>query len=739
MARDKLYRDVVHTDIILDPFAVAVIDSCEFQRLDGIKQLGFAYLSYRGAKGSRFEHSVGTYWLCKQLVQILLSNHERLGIPIPVDMLSEDLTRDQFSGLEKVVSWAGLLHDITHIPFGHTLEDEFSHLYDKHDSFESPRIVHLLYSKNSELAKVFDREKRWLDFLPNNELRDLLCLIIQYEDAFAQSTSAKKPFPDLLIEAKNNINEGRCKVKLPQNATALVSEHIDRLLGAYELFFSNKKLFQPFMKDIVGNTVCSDILDYIRRDARSTGLQINYDDRLLEYFILAKERDLGKFFLRLALCVRDPTKGTLRLDLISEVFNVMKSRYDMVDRVYYHKTKVAASSMLGKALRLTSEHLNPLANADANHKYSVLPPESDPYEDIAEGIESILDVRMTDDGLLRWLEDNAQGFLKSGQNSQESQRTLDLVRALRVRNLYKPCVIITTDIARTLFGITGVGEFTTPYRENSNSLTKCNKLEQDICAKASVDNGTVIIYCPSYESQAKEIETRLLLHGPFAETLGGGSLGEIYKDEIEIFRNRYERLWKLYVFVHPNVFSDIDKRHRVVEAFCEISNIDSQYYQRLAPFHWLTWDQRERWIRFKDWKNSQRELPLCHPLVTESSSDTMSWDRLWSGYGNSGVEFVEGKEVEQLSLCIYLEEWLQELPQRKISGRQVSNPASLKNTLLQVCSEPEKWVALLNKIGMSRRQTNIRITEDSLLIREAYFTLLDNLSSIQGALNLQDQ
>jgi hypothetical protein len=715
-AREKLYRDVVHCDIQLDPFAVAIIDSAEFQRLDGIKQLGFAYYAYRGAKSSRFEHSVGTYWLSRQLLRAILSNHERLGIPPPLDRLSESLTRDNLSPLEKLVAWGGLLHDIAHVPFGHTLEDEFSHLYMKHDDLVSPRITYLLYSEHSELAKVFQAKRRWLSFLSNEELRDLICLIIQYRDSLAGRELPVKSFVDLLKEARTKVESPEMKRMFPQTVRTLVLQHIERLTGAYQSFW-DKGLFQPFMTDIVGNTICADILDYVKRDARGTGLQLSYDDRLLKYFIIAEEHALGQSYLRLALCVRDPTKGTIREDLIKGVFDVIGRRYDLVERVYYHKTKVAAGAMLGKALRTISQQLNPWQPRKAipgEHEFVVLPPDSDPYEETGTEVESIISTRMTDDGLLRWLEDHCKKQSNESGSKKEAEQAFELVHALRARKLYKPCVCINIDSAQRFFGTTGVGEFVTRYREAPDSLDACKRLEKNIANKVGLEPHAVIVYCPEEKPQIKEIETRILLEGPRVETLKTGRLKEIYRQEIPLFDVKYQRLWKFYVFIHPVIFSDIEIRHRVVEAFCEEMAIDKKHCAEIAPFHFLTKDERERWIRYREWSKSQGELVLAHPYLDSCAQDSKAWHLLWDDPRLKQIQFEKRTEFLQVSFVLYLDEWPEATPR-------------LREGVFKACNNPEWWISLLDGAQLSRRKASSQSIDNESYLRQTYFGVFERL------------
>ena len=105
MSKRKLIRDAVHGDIEMGPLEVELMDTPEFQRLRGIKQLGTAYLVFPSAVHTRFEHSLGTSWMAHRILQSVRRNQ---------DVSTED---------ETLIRVAALLHDITHIPFGHTLED----------------------------------------------------------------------------------------------------------------------------------------------------------------------------------------------------------------------------------------------------------------------------------------------------------------------------------------------------------------------------------------------------------------------------------------------------------------------------------------------------------------------------------------------------------------------------------------------------------------------------------------
>ncbi|XP_044501205.1 deoxynucleoside triphosphate triphosphohydrolase SAMHD1 homolog isoform X1 [Mangifera indica] len=107
----KNVHDNVHGNIYLDPVALKFIDTEQFQRLRDLKQLGMTHMVYPGAVHSRFEHSLGVYWLAGESVQ-KLKKHQ--GLELGIDAF--DI---------QTVKLAGLLHDLGHGPFSHLFEREF--------------------------------------------------------------------------------------------------------------------------------------------------------------------------------------------------------------------------------------------------------------------------------------------------------------------------------------------------------------------------------------------------------------------------------------------------------------------------------------------------------------------------------------------------------------------------------------------------------------------------------------
>jgi hypothetical protein len=127
----KIVRDPLWNTIRLDPTAVRIVDTAEFQRLRYIRQLGLAHLVYPGATHTRFDHALGVYHLT---VTALRQLHDRGGVPPEV-----------WEG-EELVPYAALLHDIGHYAFSHALEElEGDHVPAHHEEvsrrfFASPAL-----------------------------------------------------------------------------------------------------------------------------------------------------------------------------------------------------------------------------------------------------------------------------------------------------------------------------------------------------------------------------------------------------------------------------------------------------------------------------------------------------------------------------------------------------------------------------------------------------------------------
>lgn len=119
-----------------------IVDTAEFQRLRGIRQMAFTHLVYPGANHTRFEHSLGACHVAGLIAQ-------KVG-----------LDKDQVAR----VRLAGLLHDIGHTTFSHDGERLVSRYLGDHEEIgrqivmKSP--IRDILAEHYPVKDILDLEKK---------------------------------------------------------------------------------------------------------------------------------------------------------------------------------------------------------------------------------------------------------------------------------------------------------------------------------------------------------------------------------------------------------------------------------------------------------------------------------------------------------------------------------------------------------------------------------------------------
>lgn len=428
--REKTVRDAVHGDILFTPEEMALIDTPQLQRMRGIKQLGASNLVYPGAVHSRFEHSLGTCWLAKKIVTAINDNLRNAGVATPIN-----------EHIERVITASALLHDITHIPYGHTFEDE-RRIFERHD----------------------ENKSRLFYFLDSKPIRSALMLQGIYEDVVR------------VLAAKKN------------------------------------ELSAPFIYQIVAGTVCADLLDYLKRDAFFCGLSHFYDERIFRYFTIAE----GQFVIELQ------KDGLFRHDALSELINLLRIRYTLTERVYYHHAKAVAGAMISKALEMALE----LARIK---------------------LEDLFELR--DDSFLYVLRTKAHNRAVS-----------NLVEAVEHRQLYKRVYYLSLQLSESRGGITEQDQQTLEKLYYFNDQGARTKAERELAERLKVPEGAVIIYCPSAAMALKEASVPVKI-----DDAAPRSLRDFQNPEIKTLTNKHRYLWRFFVCINRNY----EDRFERASNYCE--------------------------------------------------------------------------------------------------------------------------------------------------------------------------
>jgi HD superfamily phosphohydrolase len=421
-----LIRDPIHGDVFLSPVEEQVLDLPDVQRLRGIKQLGMASLVYPGCVHTRFDHSLGANAVAKRIVAAL----REVGTRIEPE-------------LEQLIGVAALLHDVTHVPFGHTLEDE-RRLFPRHD-------------KGARLTTLLD----------------------------------------------GALGNGLAKLG--------VKEPVAALLGA-----AAAPTVPLWAQQIVSSTIDADLLDYLRRDSYFAGLAQNYDDRIFRYFVVDNDQ------LALAMTKH----GMERPDARSETVQLLRMRYFLTERVYYHHTKVAAGAMVSKAVELA-------------HAHGVL------------GEDELLQLN---DGQL------FDRLRRTPSVDAPDPQIVGLIERLERRALLKrgyvaPALTVPEAGRRAL-----VERFHESIRNRHEA--EAYLAQQLGCAPAEV-----IVYCPALTVMK---EAAALVRTP-AGLVPLNEPERLPNAEIAALEARYAALWRLYVFV-PD-----EQTARAAEVACDVFGYPSEH------------------------------------------------------------------------------------------------------------------------------------------------------------------
>ncbi len=418
--RLKFIRDSIHGDIPFTEVELQLMDTFVMQRLRGIKQLGTTYLVYPGAVHSRFEHSLGTCFIANKIMDSI-----------------ERHCAFRFSDKDRnAVSIAALLHDVTHLPFGHTLEDE-RRIFPRHDK-DKQRLDHFI--SRSEIGAILRKEK-----------------------LLTRVTSLLRDKPDT----------------------------------------GNKK---AYLRQIISHTICADLLDYIRRDAGFCGLKLDFDDRIFRYFNVED----GRLILNLQ------QHGLFRHDAFSEVIHLLRIRYFLTERVYYHHAKIAAGAMLSRAVEKAIEN----------------------------GFRKEELYTLTDNALIYLL----------GQRYASDKGINRLMSHFTSRRLYKR-VYVLTDLRLDLNLQKRLS-----MQFHNNPKGERGSVEKKIAKAAGIPLESIIIYAPPPKMNLKEADVLVRV-----DNRGIQPLISWKNKEVLSLREKFGKLWKFYVFADP----DYAQRFPLISRTCE--------------------------------------------------------------------------------------------------------------------------------------------------------------------------
>jgi HD superfamily phosphohydrolase len=577
--------DSIYGVIKISQFEKRILSTKEMQRLRGIKQLGFVNLVYPDAEHSRFAHSIGVSHQAKLLVDQTSKNisnseqYQKWRRKFINDFDDTSLICEITNVERIVISAAALLHDLPHSPFSHEIEvsTKDGKGIPVHDDFKNnPIFFNYLFDKEkSDLAKIISiyntafwslikSDLKWSKKLVGNPDIDNDGYIEVKESSSIlkamSSTQANLTLPVLgvmifeILLFDKVANWIDIKTLLPTKEGLKVTINHDLDVIQWSPIW---KWFRPYRKDIIANTICADLLDYLIRDGKNTGILSSLDLKFFDRTTIVKAipdktetliqlSKIPDFCEHIVFDIFDHKRGVIRQSIITEIIAFLQQRYLLAERVYNHRVVEGARSMLQEVSRLliSSDAINVLNLHDTN---------------------SDKDSPITDDSFFSWV-------LKiSDEESVEIAKAKKLVKMLRDRRIFREAVIID--------GIVDLHKGS--FRGNDvNCKTLADALLKDDIRNKIIDslNQEVKEYFKGKNASLPDSKIEQIF------TIGVRKYGKRYKiprvlvarplnidqdDDIEVFplfdgkklpsiNNRlesmehaYNSLWKVFLFIHP--------------------------------------------------------------------------------------------------------------------------------------------------------------------------------------------
>ena len=564
----------VHGFVSLDQREVEVVNHPAFQRLRRIRQLGFAHLAFPGGIHTRFEHSIGAVHVAQRIVTHVNNNCDRDGSDHPDWML--DAIDEGHSDLIRL---AALLHDVGHIPFGHTLEDELGHL-PPHDA-------------ESRLAKV--SQKCYPDYVPGKVATDQVAnpsavkwSLVTLVDTLYRVTVQKdlgidSQSPFAVVQAiiskepaePTDDDDGSRKKELERRRDDWLAQQ--RALDA--------QFNLGLCRDVVGNTICADFLDYLYRDWHHLGKPLYEDTRIYQYMEARRyetqprqastdgaSKSTGPNFV-----INIGSGEKIRHDALTSILQLLEARYELAETVLYHRAKLAITALLDRCL-LEIVHLYDASAIPRDQLHGVLEhllldASDDGLPDVlldliagdkVPGLQGLTSATITTEKAAASSATSgdllSEGLSPVVPSEQIRSSVYILIEGLRNRSVYKMLYKLRFSDVVTSYGVdeSAASKVVELYKDAEKRRAFLHGLET-LCG---LPRCSLVMYCPPTKMNAKVADVKLLIENDvvtFAQYDQRSSQHNLSRGALSSRTQRFAELWSAQVFLRRDVWAMLDE------------------------------------------------------------------------------------------------------------------------------------------------------------------------------------
>ncbi len=276
----KTINDTIHGQFNISGVREDLLNTPEINKLSHIKQLGLAHLVFPGAHHTRFEHSLGVSHVAGMMADsIKLNSYEKLNVEV-----------------------AGMLHDVGHGPYSHTLE---------HILHEQGGLDHMSITEGIILGEY--------DIMRDDE----------------KSNSSRSNIPDILESHDLDPKEIANLIRGPNAAGS------ERSLLSWTVGKENFIEADNTLSHLVHGPVDCDQIDYLMRDSHFTGVKHGVIDH--RRLISSMARTGGDIAIK---------EGG-----ITSLEGMLMARGLMYSAVYFHRVTRVTEVMLSSAVERSLDKL----------------------------------------------------------------------------------------------------------------------------------------------------------------------------------------------------------------------------------------------------------------------------------------------------------------------------------------------------------------------------------------------
>lgn len=308
--KSKVVKDAIWGMVEIDWGSLRLLDSPIVQRLRGIRQLGFSYLTYPSAEHSRFIHSLGMYCVVSRFLEAIERRPESVVGEYRVERPDPQVAKD--------LSHAAILHDVGHMAFSHASETILE--ADRVDFRCGPMTVHDFMFDVEELLKK------------NLRLAECLSLAIILSPRFRRFYS-------------DYVRPGAGDPEAVWRICSLIAGLPPRpeLRGAADL--------------VSASAVDADKVDYVNRDSAACGIPVGIDVARLflrSSFLWVTDEQMRKLIPGERALGREQMIFVVNASGVDTVEELAQARASLYQRVYLHQTTRSAERLLARALEVVT-------------------------------------------------------------------------------------------------------------------------------------------------------------------------------------------------------------------------------------------------------------------------------------------------------------------------------------------------------------------------------------------------